>query len=141
MARIEILEGGKVVRTIVATPEFMQTQNVLWRLAAKQDIEQVVPTPTEVKHLSKVAYRMRFTTAERVAIEWASVDRPELSIEQRMLSAALRSNMKDQEQASYIDLDDPAIAEGHANLVSAGLLTTYRDAEIRHSAVLEKEKP
>ena len=48
----------------------------------------VAPT-TPLRHISPLAFRRRFTKAERAAIEWAAVDRPELSDPQRMQAAAL----------------------------------------------------
>ena len=94
------------------------------------------PEPPEPRHITKRAFRSRFTKAERAAIEWAAVDRPELSDPQRMQAAALRSDLKDQEQAKFIDLDDPDIAEGVQTLEALGLLQPGRASQII-SAVIE----
>ena len=53
-----------------------------------------------------------------------------------MQAAALRSDLKDQEQAKLIDLDDPDVAEGVQTLEALGLLQPGRASQIT-SAVIE----
>lgn len=100
--------------------------------------------PSEVllpKHITKRAFRDRFTKPERVAIEWASVDRADATLAERQMAAALRSDLKDQEQAVYINLDDPDVAEGLQQLASFGLVEPHRPAEILTAPVQDHERP
>ena len=92
------------------------------------------------RHITKRAWRARFTKAERVAIEWASVDRADATLQARQMAAALRSDLKDQEQAIYIDLDDPDVADGLQQLVAFGLIAAHRPAEILSAAVQDSER-
>ena len=99
------------------------------------------PEPEPQRRISPLAFRRRFTKTERTGIELAAVDRPELTIEQRMQSAALRSDLKDQAQAMYIDLDDVDVAEGVQVLEVIGLLNTGRALEILTAPVKPGEQP
>ena len=60
---------------------------------------------------------------------------------QRMQSAALRADLKDQEQAAYIDLDDADVAEGVQTLEAIGLLNAGRAMEIIGATVQPEERP
>lgn len=104
---------------------------------------EAVPQPEQVrpKHITKRAFRARFTKPERVAIEWASVDRADASLQERQMAAALRSDLKDQEQAVYIDLDDPDVLNGLQQLAAFGLIEPHRPAEILHAPVQDSERP
>lgn len=104
---------------------------------------QDVPQPEVMlpKHITKRAFRARFTKSERVAIEWASVDRADDSLQERQMAAALRSDLKDQEQADYIDLDDPDVAQGLQQLATFGLVEPHRPAEILTAPVQDSERP
>lgn len=98
-------------------------------------VDVPVAPATPLRHISPLAFRRRFTKAERAAIEWAAVDRPELSDPQRMQAAALRSDLKDQEQAKFMDLDDPDVAEGVQTLEALGLLQPGRASQIISAAI------
>lgn len=97
------------------------------------------PAPPAPRRITPLAFRRRFTKPERAAIEWAAVDRAELPPEQRMQSAALRADLKDQAQATFIDLDDADVLEGVQTLEQVGLLPPGRAAEIIGSPVLPNE--
>lgn len=99
------------------------------------------PEPVRPKHITKRAFRARFTKPERVAIEWASVDRADASLQERQMAAALRSDLKDQEQAVYIDLDDPDVLNGLQQLAAFGLIEPHRPAEILDAPVQDSERP
>lgn len=100
------------------------------------------PTPTlPARHLAPLAFRRRFTPAERAALEWAAVDKPEQGTQQRMGAAALRSSLKDQAQASYIDLDDPDTIAGVQGLEALGLLAEGRAEDILTAEVRDDERP
>lgn len=100
-----------------------------------------VPKPKQPRHITKRAFRSRFTKPERVAIEWASVDRADAPLAERQMAASLRSDLKDQEQADYIDLDDPDVATGLQQLAAFGLVEPHRPAEILTAPVQDAERP
>lgn len=99
------------------------------------------PEAPQPRHITKRAWRARFTKAERVAIEWASVDRADATLQERQMAAALRSDLKDQEQAVYIDLDDPDVADGLQQLVAFGLIAPHRPGEILSAPIQDSERP
>ena len=90
--------------------------------------------------LTKLAFRNRFTTAEKVAMEIASLDDPGAAIALRQQAAALRVNLADIASASYIDLTLPDTRDGVLALESAGLLATGRAAAVLDSPVVDSER-
>lgn len=103
--------------------------------------EEVPNTTPALRRLAPLAFRLRFTRDERAAIEWAAVDHARQPDAQRMQAASLRSTLKDQDQATYIDLDDPETIQGVQLLESAGLIHSGRAAEILSAPVQPKETP
>lgn len=93
------------------------------------------------RRVSVLAFRKRYSMAERAAIEWAAVDRAELPQTQRQQAAALRATLADIAAASFIDLDDPDTIAGTQMLESMGLIAAGRAAEILSAPVQEVEKP
>ena len=134
----EILDAqGNVENTIVADAEFMQAnyQSGSYRLAPD------VPTQTpEDRRITKLAFRNRFTKAEKAGIEFAALDDPTAPIAQRQQAAALRADLKDQEQAAFIDLDDQDTRTGVITLEAVGLIAAGRAVEILDAPVQDKER-
>ncbi len=96
-----------------------------------QVAEPVEPeVPVESWHISKLSFRNRFTQAEKVAIEIASLDVPTAPMEQRAMAAALRANQADVNVALYIDLQRPDTRAGVQSLETYGLIGTGRATEI-----------
>lgn len=91
--------------------------------------------------VSVLAFRRRFTRAERGAIEWAAVDRADQPEAQRRQAAELRASLADQAAATFIDLDDAGTVAGVQALVAMGLLTLARAAAILGTAVQPEERP
>lgn len=75
-------------------------------------------------------FRNRFTAAEKRAIEFAMMDNPAASMEQRAMSADLRVAMTDLLASEATDLTFNATIEGVRNLTLAGLLAPHRFFEI-----------
>ena len=90
--------------------------------------------------LTKLAFRNRFTMAEKVAMEIAFLDDPGAAIALRQQAAALRANLADIASASYIDLTQPDTRDGVLALESAGLLATGRAAAVLDSPVVDSER-
>lgn len=139
MPHIEILQAGEVERTIITDAAFAEAHYPgAWRLAAVQPADLPAPAP---RHLSKRAFRARFTKAERAAVEWAAVDKPEAPTAERLLSAQLRADLKDLEQAEFIYLEDPDVLPGLQALEAAGILAAGRADAIYSAPVLPSEAP
>lgn len=88
------------------------------------------PAPAPRRRVTRLAFRSRFTQAEKVALEIASLDNPAASMPARTQAAGLRVAMKDQENATYIDLDRADTRAGTIMLETAGLLAAGRALEI-----------
>jgi hypothetical protein len=75
-------------------------------------------------HISKLAFRNRFTFAERVAIETASVNNP-----------TVRVMLKDMEAATYIDLSRQDTKDAVNALAQFGLITADKAYKILNAPV------
>ena len=92
------------------------------------------------RRITKLAFRNRFTKAEKAGIEFAALDDPTAPIAQRQQAAALRADLKDQEQATFIDLDDEDTRAGVLTLEAVGLIAAGRAVEILDAPVQDKER-
>ena len=82
--------------------------------------------------ITVLAYRLRFTQAERVALKLAAnAGTPQ--------AAAVAVSVEDQLSAGYINLDHPATIAGTGALEVAGLLAVGRAAEILSPPVYSAE--
>lgn len=136
--RYEILQEGAVVNTVTASPDFMDENYAphAYRLAADPE-----PTaPVDPRRITKLAFRNRFTRAEKVAIEMAALDNPAAPMAQRQQAAALRADLKDQQDATFIDLDRTDLREGVQALEAAGLLGAGRALAILDAPVQPHER-
>ena len=97
------------------------------------------PLGDSPRRISKLAFRNRFTKAEKAGIEFAALDDPTAPIAQRQQAAALRADLKDQEQATFINLDDEDTRTGVLTLEAAGLIAAGRAVEILDAPVQDKE--
>ena len=135
----EILDPqGNVENTIVADAEFMQANYPKGSYRLVQPVD-AAPAP-EDRRITKLAFRNRFTKAEKAGIEFAALDDPTAPIAQRQQAAALRADLKDQEQATFIDLDDEDTRTGVLTLEAVGLIASGRAVEILDAPVQDKER-
>lgn len=88
------------------------------------------PSPYPATAITKVAWRNRFTFAERSVIKAAEAT-----------SIPLQVIADDVAQAIYIDLADPACAAGLDLLVTLTLITPARKAQILQTPIAASEKP
>ena len=103
-------------------------------------VEPPVPEPVvPVRHVTKLAFRNRFTQAEKVTLEIAALDNAAATMPERQQAAALRAALKDQENASYIDLDRADTRAGVLNLETAGILAAGRALEILDAEIQPQE--
>lgn len=92
------------------------------------------------RHITGLAFRKRFTRGEKAAMEIAALDDPAADKAVRGKAAELRSDLKDNDAATYIDLDDERTRESVQNLEAVGLLDVGRAAEILDAPVQDVER-
>ena len=91
--------------------------------------------------ITKLAFRNRFTQAEKVTMEIAALDNPAATMPQRQQAAALRANLADTAAATFIDLQRADTRAGVLSLEAAGLLAAGRALEILDTPVQPEERP
>jgi len=113
-------------------------------------ITPAIPDPTpepepepipQNKIITNLAFDLRFTLEERVAIELASLDDPAASMEQRAMSAALRVSQERSRKAQFTDLSDPVTRGGVEQMEALELLAQGRAAEILDTPIEDRERP
>lgn len=90
------------------------------------------PVDPAVWHITKLAFRSRFTAAERAAITLAAR-------QATAQGAAVQSYLDDVQAATYIDLQRPDTRAGVMGLEAAGLLAAGRAAAILDTTPTEQE--
>lgn len=103
-------------------------------------IDGVLTLPAPKRRITRLAFRNRFTQAEKVAIEIAQLDNPTAPMPQRAQAAALRASQADLSVTQYVDLDRAETRGGVQMLEVAGLLAAGRALQILDSEVLEHEQ-
>ena len=97
-------------------------------------------TNTPARAITRLAFRSRFTQTEKVTLELASIDSPLAAVAARQQAAGLRVTLKDQENATFIDLDRADTRAGVQGLETAGLIAPGRAAVILDTAVTDSER-
>lgn len=92
-------------------------------------VDGVLTLPARRK-LTRLEFRNRFDGAEKAGLEFAALDNPAGTMEQRMQAAMLRAYLADLAAAEFIDLDDAATVAGVNMLEAAMLIAEGRAAEI-----------
>ena len=126
---------------------YQHTEPVEWvgmEFATHDHVEVVEAPPPPppappARHITKLAFRNRFTQAEKVAIEIAALDDPEATMQQRAMSAALRASQEDVAVAQFIDLTRADTRAGVQMLETAGLLAAGRALAILDTPPTETE--
>lgn len=147
-----LIESGRVVNIIEADAAFIATLPGTWVPAEGAHIgggydgqqftspEPAEPAPVDTR-ITRLAFRQRFTSAEQIAIELASIDNPSGTAEQRQQQAALRVYLKNVDAAQYIDLAAADVAAGVQQLEALGLIDAGRAEQILTAEVQEAERP
>lgn len=84
----------------------------------------------ETTKITVLAFRNRFTQAEKVTMEMASIDNPSGTMQQRQLAAALRAAATDLAVATYVDVTRPDTIAGIQQLETYGIIGPGRAAQI-----------
>ena len=100
-----------------------------------------VEPATPDSHITRLAFRNRFTSAEKIAIEFACLDDPAAPMPQRLQSAALRANQADLAAATFVDLAREDTRAGVQMLEAAGLLAEGRRLVILDAEITPEERP
>ena len=122
-------------------------ENIQWQggepLPSKETIDQWIESnrniSTDVK-ITVLAFRNRFTQAEKISIDLGSIDDPTASIEQRQLSAAIRVMNADLTVATYIDLSRADIQNGVNQLEAYGMIGSGRADQILTAPIQDIER-
>jgi hypothetical protein len=100
------------------------------------------PAPVVVlRHITRLAFRARFTAPEKVALEIASLDNAAAAMPARQQAAALRVYLADVANAAYVDLDRADTRAGVQSLEALGLLAAGRALQILDSEITNAERP
>jgi hypothetical protein len=100
----------------------------------------IMPMPEPSRLVTRLAFRNRFTLAEKMALELAGLDNPASTIAERTNAAALRINQADLAAATFVDLAREDTRNGVLSLETVGLLDAGRALEILDTPVTELEK-
>jgi len=105
------------------------------------DPPQPDPPPTD-RRITVFAFRARFTTAEKIAIETAAQGVPTASASdpRNVFAMRLRASEKDLQAARNVDLDMEATREGTMALGQVGILAAGRALEILDAPVQDHER-
>ena len=131
------ISDNKQVAPAQSTDDPDYVEYVAWVAQGNTPTEVTIPI-VETRRITKLAFRNRFTTTEKVTLEMASIDNP-ATTQTRQMAATLRVYMKDLETATFIDLERPDTQAAVMLLASAGLITTDRANAILHDPVQPHE--
>lgn len=90
--------------------------------------------------ITRLAFRNRFTSAEKMALEMAALDDPTAPMAQRQQVAAIRVHLADVAASTFIDLAAQDTRAGVQALEAGGLLTKGRALEILDAPVQPSER-
>lgn len=96
---------------------------------------------TLARHITVLALRNRFTQAEKVGIDLASIDNPAADMAVRQVAAGLRVAQADLAAAAYIDLDRPDTRVTIQGIETNGLVGVGRALEILDNEIQPHERP
>jgi hypothetical protein len=91
--------------------------------------------------ITRLAFRNRFTQAEKVALELAALDDPAATPAHRQQAAAIRVYLSDVNAATFIDLSSDGTRDGVEALEAGGLIGVGRALEILDAPVQAHERP
>ena len=147
-----LIKSGRVESIVVADAEFVATIAEQWDAvtpapegcaigwawdgeAFTPPAPPPAPEPTpSPKHITRLAFLNRFTDAEAISIDLASIGATEQA-------AGLRRFMNKVNAATFIDLARSDTRAGVQALEAGGLLAAGRAAEILDIDILDEERP
>lgn len=137
-----------IAAEFVEVPDFVSDgwSNETGDWLAPPPLPEPVPVPPpepvpEVRRITRLAFRNRFTSAEKISMEIAALDNPAAAMPARAQAAALRANQADLASATFVDLQRPDTRAGVQMLEAAGLLAVGRASIILDAPVQADERP
>lgn len=131
----EILDkAGNVSNRLLATPEFMAEHHAQGTYRALPDSADAGPVSTPSRNVSRKAFLSRFTDAEAIDIDLASIGATREA-------ATVRRYLSKVNAAQHIDLADDETRTGVQALEAAGLLQPGRALAILDAPIEPKEVP
>jgi hypothetical protein len=121
---------------VSCTTDPMIYENIVWEaglpLPSKEALDSWISANASVVRtkITVLAFRNRFTTNEKIAIDIASIDNPAATMEQRQMAAMLRVNAADLAVATFVDLSRPDTRQGVQLLEQFGIIGPGRAATI-----------
>lgn len=97
-----------------------------------------LPSDTRI---TRLAFRNRFTQAEKVMMELAGLDDPTAPMAQRQQAAAIRVHLADVAASVFVDLARTDTRAGVQSLEAGGLLAPGRALQILDAPVQPHERP
>lgn len=91
--------------------------------------------------ITRLAFRNRFTSAEKMALEMAALDDPTAPMAQRQQAAAIRVHLADVAASTFVDLARADTRAGVQALEAGGLLGAGRALQILDSPIQPSEVP
>lgn len=91
--------------------------------------------------ITRLAFRNRFTQAEKVMLELAALDDPAAPMPQRQQAAAIRVYLADVAASTFVDLARADTRAGVQALEAGGLLAAGRALAILDAPVQAHERP
>jgi hypothetical protein len=116
-----------------------------YRDATPEEIAEIearanAPVPAVPRHITKLAFRNRFTAAEKVALEIAALDDPAAEMAARQQAAGLRALLADLAAADrYVNLDHGETRAGVQQLESMDIIAPGRAAVILDAEITSAE--
>jgi hypothetical protein len=90
--------------------------------------------------ITRLAFRNRFTQAEKVTLELAALDDPAATMTQRQQAAAIRVHLADVAASTFVDLGRDDTRAGVQALEAGGLIGVGRALEILDAPVEAHER-
>ena len=139
MAKFEVLDDNdEVSNTIVADTDFMVAA---FPDGNYREVVETVAVSVADSKITVLAFRQRFTIAEKTNMEIASIDNPIAAVSVRLASASLRVYMADVAAATYVDLQDVKTREGVTTLEVMGVIGVGRASEVLDAPIQQEELP
>lgn len=89
--------------------------------------------------ITRLAFRNRFSTAEKAALEIAALDNPQADMQARGMAATLRAYLQDVQASTFIDLQRADTRAGVTMLEQVGLIGAGRAAQIIDTPPTDEE--
>lgn len=123
-------------------------EDIVWDagepIPSKETLDTWIAANPEVASQSIItvlAFRNRFTQAEKIAIEFATLDNPSAPMANRQLAAAFRAMMKDVDAATFIDLARQDTIDGVTAFETYGVIGAGRANQILTAPIASIEIP